>query len=117
MKQRVSVARALVDDRDILLMDEPFGALDEQTRLTLQQELLRIWERTGKTVVFITHSVDEALTLADRVLVMSPRPGTMVADLAVPFERPRDVVEMRRDKRFWDLTYEVWRLLAESPES
>jgi len=116
MKQRVSVARALVDNRDILLMDEPFGALDEQTRLVLQQELLRIWERTGKTVIFITHSVDEALTLADRVLVMSPRPGTIVADLAVPFERPRDVVELRRDKRFWDLTYEVWRLLAVSPE-
>lgn len=112
MKQRVSVARALADDREILLMDEPFGALDEQTRLVLQQELLRIWDMTGKTVVFITHSVDEALTLADRVLVMSSRPGTLVADLAVPFERPRDVVEMRRDKRFWDLTYEVWRLLA-----
>ncbi|WP_378940990.1 ABC transporter ATP-binding protein [Mesorhizobium sp. ANAO-SY3R2] len=112
MKQRVSVARALVDDRDILLMDEPFGALDEQTRLVLQQELLRIWETTGKTVVFITHSVDEALTLADRVIVMSPRPGTLVANLAVPFERPRDVVEMRRDSRFWDMTYEVWRLLA-----
>ncbi|MBB3709034.1 ABC transporter ATP-binding protein [Aminobacter aminovorans] len=117
MKQRVSVARALVDDREILLMDEPFGALDEQTRLVLQQELLRIWETTGKTVVFITHSVDEALTLADRVLVMSPRPGTIIADLTVPFDRPRDVVEMRRDKRFWDLTYEVWRLLAStSPE-
>lgn len=112
MKQRVSVARALVDDREILLMDEPFGALDEQTRLVLQQELLRIWETTGKTVVFITHSVDEALTLADRVLVMSPRPGTLISNLTVPFERPRDVVEMRRDKRFWDMTYEVWRLLA-----
>lgn len=112
MKQRVSVARALADDRDILLMDEPFGALDELTRLVLQQELLRIWEATRKTVVFITHSVDEALTLADRVLVMSPRPGTLIADLPVPFERPRDVVEMRRDKRFWDLTYEVWNLLA-----
>lgn len=117
MKQRVSVARALVDDREILLMDEPFGALDEQTRLVLQQELLRIWETTGKTVVFITHSVDEALTLADRVLVMSPRPGRLVADLAVPFERPRDVVEMRRDQRFWDLTYEVWRLLASPMEA
>ena len=116
MRQRVSVARALVDDRDILLMDEPFGALDEQTRFTLQQELLGIWERTGKTVVFITHSVDEALTLADRVLVMSPRPGTIVADLAIPFERPRNVVELRRDKRFWDLTYEVWNLLGAAPE-
>jgi NitT/TauT family transport system ATP-binding protein len=111
------VARALVDDREILLMDEPFGALDEQTRLVLQQELLRIWEATGKTVVFITHSVDEALTLADRVIVMSPRPGTLVADLTVPFERPRDVVEMRRDKRFWDMTYEVWRLLASPARS
>ncbi|MEO8858644.1 MAG: ABC transporter ATP-binding protein, partial [Burkholderiaceae bacterium] len=95
MKQRVAVARALVDDRDLLLMDEPFGALDEQTRLVLQQELLRIWEHSGKTVVFITHSVDEALVLSDRVLVMSPRPGKIVADIAVPFERPRDVVEMR----------------------
>src|SRR5690606_29827606 len=99
MKQRVAVARALVDDREILLMDEPFGALDEQTRLQLQQELLRIWDTSGKTVVFITHSVDEALTLADRVLVMSPRPGRIVADLAVPFDRPRDVVALRRDKR------------------
>ncbi|AVO38434.1 ABC transporter ATP-binding protein [Pukyongiella litopenaei] len=112
MKQRVSVARALAEDREILLMDEPFGALDEQTRLVLQQELLRIWGATRKTVVFITHSVDEALTLADRVLVMSPRPGRLVAELTVPFERPRDVVEMRRDKRFWDMTYEVWNLLA-----
>ncbi|WP_163849145.1 ABC transporter ATP-binding protein [Pseudooceanicola aestuarii] len=117
MKQRVSVARALVDDREILLMDEPFGALDEQTRLVLQQELLRIWEATRKTVVFITHSVDEALTLADRVLVMSPRPGRLVADLDIPFDRPRDVVEMRRDKRFWDLTYEVWNLLATPSEA
>lgn len=117
MKQRVSVARALADDREILLMDEPFGALDEQTRLVLQQELLRIWGATRKTVVFITHSVDEALTLADRVLVMSPRPGTLVAELTVPFERPRDVVEMRRDKRFWDMTYEVWNLLASPAEA
>ncbi|ODT16873.1 MAG: mannosyltransferase [Kaistia sp. SCN 65-12] len=112
MKQRVAVARALADDRDILLMDEPFGALDEQTRLVLQQELLRIWEASGKTVVFITHSVDEALTLADRVLVMSARPGRIVADLAVPFERPRDVVALRKDERFWDLTYRTWTLLG-----
>ena len=112
MRQRVAVARALVDDRDILLMDEPFGALDEQTRLVLQQELLRIWEASRKTVVFITHSVDEALTLADRVIVMSPRPGRIIADIAIPFDRPREVVALRRDRRFWDLTYDVWRLLG-----
>jgi NitT/TauT family transport system ATP-binding protein len=111
MKQRVSVARALSEDADVLLMDEPFGALDEQTRLELQQELLRIWERERKTVLFITHSVDEALTLADRVLVMSHRPGMIIGDIPVEFDRPRDVVEMRRDKRFWDLTYRVWSLL------
>jgi NitT/TauT family transport system ATP-binding protein len=111
MKQRVSVARALAEDADVLLMDEPFGALDEQTRLELQQELLRIWDASGKTVLFITHSVDEALALADRVLVMSHRPGRILADLPVEFSRPRDVVEMRRDERFWDLTYRVWSLL------
>jgi len=113
MKQRVAVARALVDERDILLMDEPFGALDEQTRMTLQQELLRIWESSRKTVVFITHSVDEALVLSDRILVMSPRPGKIVADLSVPFPRPRDVVALRRDPRFWELTHTIWTLLAQ----
>jgi NitT/TauT family transport system ATP-binding protein len=111
MKQRTSVARALADDGEVLLMDEPFGALDEQTRVVLQQELLRVWGQTGKTVVFITHSVDEALTLADRVLVMSARPGRIVASLEVPFGRPRDVLELRRDPGFGALTYEVWRLL------
>ena len=116
MKQRVAVARALVDERDILLMDEPFGALDEQTRMALQQELLRIWEASRKTVVFITHSVDEALVLSDRVLVMSPRPGTIVADLQVPFQRPRDVVSLRRDPRFWELTHTIWTLLSQSAQ-
>lgn len=113
MRQRASVARALVDpESDILLMDEPFGALDEQTRIELQQELLRIWERTGKTVLFITHSVEEALTLADRVIVMSARPGEIVADIAVPFPRPRDVLDLRRLPAFGEMTYEIWQLLA-----
>ncbi|GII97028.1 ABC transporter ATP-binding protein [Sinosporangium siamense] len=111
MRQRTSVARALADDGEVLLMDEPFGALDEQTRLVLQQELLRIWQDSGKTVVFITHSVDEALTLADRVLVMSARPGRLLADVAVPFGRPRDILELRRDPRYGEVTYELWRLL------
>jgi NitT/TauT family transport system ATP-binding protein len=113
MKQRASVARALIDrDSNILLMDEPFGALDEQTRMELQQELLRVWERTGKTVVFITHSVEEALTLGDRIIVMSARPGEVAADIAVPFDRPRDVLELRRHPEFGRMTFDIWKLLA-----
>jgi NitT/TauT family transport system ATP-binding protein len=112
MKQRAAVARALAADRPVLLMDEPFGALDEQTRLTLQQELLRVWERSGKTVVFITHSVEEALVLSDRVLVMSQRPGRIRQDIQVPFARPRDVIELRRSPQFGELSYEIWRSLG-----
>ncbi|MFT4118790.1 ATP-binding cassette domain-containing protein [Bradyrhizobium sp.] len=113
MKQRASVARALIDrDSNILLMDEPFGALDEQTRMELQQELLRVWERTGKTVVFITHSVEEALTLGDRIIVMSARPGEIAADIEVPFARPRDVLELRRHPDFGRMTFDIWKLLA-----
>jgi NitT/TauT family transport system ATP-binding protein len=111
MKQRASVARALVDDRAILLMDEPFAALDEQTRLKLQQELLRVWGESGKTVVFITHSVEEALTLADRVLVMSARPGRVIKEVCIPFTRPRNVIELRHETMFRDLAYEIWSSL------
>ncbi|QZY52204.1 ABC transporter ATP-binding protein [Leucobacter tenebrionis] len=113
MRQRTSVARALADDGDALLMDEPFGALDEQTRVALQQELLRIWEQTSKSVMFITHSVDEALTLADRVVVMSHRPGRIVAEIEIPFERPRDIIELRRDPRYGEITYQLWNLLEQ----
>jgi len=90
MKQRVGLARVLANDPQVLLMDEPFGALDAQTRRTMQDELLRIWEATRKTVIFITHSVDEALLLADRVIVMSASPGTVRADLEIDLPRPRD---------------------------
>ncbi len=115
MKQRTSVARALVDsDSEVLLMDEPFGALDEQTRVKLQQELLAIWERDRKTVVFITHSVDEALTLADRVIVMSARPGRIIDDIKIPFERPRDVLELRRMPEFGEITFRIWQLLKDN---
>jgi len=114
MRQRTSVARALADDGSTLLMDEPFGALDEQTRVVLQQELLKIWSSTSKAVLFITHSVDEALVLADRVIVMSARPGRILADVRIPFERPRDILELRRDPRHAEITYELWRLLRDA---
>lgn len=90
MKQRVGIARALANDPEILLMDEPFGALDAQTRNLMQKELLRIWSETKKTVVFITHSVDEAVFVADRVVVMSARPGNIRYVFNVEWERPRD---------------------------
>jgi ABC-type nitrate/sulfonate/bicarbonate transport system ATPase subunit len=90
MKQRVSLARALANDQEILLMDEPFGALDAQTRETMQEELLRIWERDRKTCVFITHSIAEAIYLADRVVVLSARPGRLKRILTVDIPRLRD---------------------------
>lgn len=90
MRQRVAVARALTLDPVLLLMDEPFGALDAQTRNMLQKELLRIWEKTQKMIVFITHSVDEAVYMADRIIVMTPRPGRICRNFEVPLPRPRD---------------------------
>ncbi len=89
MKQRVAIARALATEPSILLMDEPFGSVDAQTRNILQEELLQIWKRTEKTILFVTHSVDEAVYLADRVVVMSARPGRIVECIAIDIERPR----------------------------
>jgi NitT/TauT family transport system ATP-binding protein len=113
MRQRVAIARALAVDPDMLLMDEPFGALDEQTRFLLQEELLRIWEATGKTVLFVTHSIDEAMVLADRILVMSAQPGTIRATLDVPFPRPRSLTAVRSDPAFAALFAETWGMLRE----
>jgi NitT/TauT family transport system ATP-binding protein len=102
MKQRVAIARVLANDASVLLMDEPFGALDAMTRAHLQRELLTLWEATGLTVLFVTHAIEEAILLADRVIVMSPGPGRITADVRIPLSRPRDVVsaefnEMRRE--------------------
>jgi NitT/TauT family transport system ATP-binding protein len=90
MRQRVAVARALAIDPSILLMDEPFGALDAQTRNRMQHELLDIWQKTKKTILFVTHSVDEAVFLADRIIVLTRRPGTIREIVPVPGERPRE---------------------------
>jgi len=120
MRQRVALARALANDPHVLLMDEPFGALDAQNRILLQDELLQIWDATGqqdaahrKTVVFVTHSIDEAIVLADRVLVMSSAPGRIKATVAIPFDRPRRAYELKRDPRFGELTYTIWEALRD----
>jgi len=94
MRQRVAFMRTLVTHQRLLLLDEPFGALDAQTRLEMQQWLLQVWRDTGRTVLFITHDVDESIFLSDRILVMSPRPGRVVADLANPLPRPRDIATL-----------------------
>ena len=113
MKQRVSIARGLVQDPPVLLMDEPFAALDEQTRMTMGDELLRIWSATGKTVVFVTHSLTEAVYLADEVAVMSARPGRIVDLLQVQLPRPR-TYEMLSGDAFGSLRDRIWRHIRKS---
>lgn len=113
MKQRVSIARGLVQDPPVLLMDEPFAALDEQTRMTMGDELLRIWAATGKTVVFVTHSLTEAVYLADEVAVMSARPGRIVDLLQVQLPRPR-TYEMLSGDAFGALRDRIWRHIRKS---
>jgi NitT/TauT family transport system ATP-binding protein len=113
MKQRVSIARGLVQDPPVLLMDEPFAALDEQTRMTMGDELLRIWSATGKTVIFVTHSLTEAVYLADEVIVMSPRPGRIVDRLEVALPRPR-TFEMLSGDTFGSLRDRIWRHIRKS---
>ena len=112
MKQRVGLARALSIDPQVLLMDEPFGALDAQTREVLQEEVLRIHQETGKTIIFVTHDLDEAVLLADRVVLMSPHPGRVQEIFDVPLSRPRaDAVTIRGQREFTDTRYEIWRAL------
>lgn len=113
MRQRVAIARALATEPLLLLMDEPLAALDAQTRLVMQQELLRIWKKTKSTVIYITHDIGEALMLADRVVVMTARPGRIKAIQDVPFGRERDVVQIRADPEFGRIEGELWRLVAE----
>ena len=111
MKQRVSLARAFANDPEILLMDEPFASLDAQNKMILQEELLHIWETHRKTVIFITHAIDEALTLGDRVVVMSAAPGRIMEVINVGFARPRQVAELRARPEFGELSLGIWRML------
>ena len=92
-------------------MDEPFGSLDAQTRTVMQEELTNLWMQDQKTVLFITHSIDEAITLADRVIVMGARPGRIVKEIPIPIERPRTVASVRRDPLYPGLREEIWDLL------
>ena len=116
MQQRVGLVRALAIDPDILLMDEPFAALDAQTREVLQEELLRIMQDERKTMVFITHSIDEAILLGDRIAVMSARPGRIKEILDVPLARPRDGNALRADPHFAELRAHIWNELR-APQS
>src|SRR6185369_12286984 len=112
MKQRVGLARALATDPDVLLMDEPFAALDAQTRDLMQVELLRIWQEARKTVLFVTHQIDEAIYLSDRVMVMTKRPGRAKKIFAIELPRPRDY-EMRVTPEFNDLKLKIWNELKD----
>ncbi len=108
MMQRVALARALANDPEILLMDEPFSALDAQNKLLLQEELLRIWDEQKKTVVFITHSVDEAVFLGDRIMVMTAQPGRVKSFVRVPLDRPRNLIELQKAPEFGELVHRIW---------
>ncbi|KAI2673798.1 ABC transporter ATP-binding protein [Pseudomonas sp. TNT3] len=115
MMQRVAIARALANDPQILLMDEPFGALDSQTRLQMQQLLLRVWGNSKKTVLFVTHDIDEAILLGDRVYVMGARPGRIKQILDVPIERPRHL-DMVMERSFIEMKREIFGLLHDELE-
>ena len=117
MQQRVGLARALTADPDILLMDEPFGSIDAQTRLVMQEELLRIWSETRKTVMFVTHDLDEAVMLADRVAVLSPGPGKVQDELIVDLPRPRWEYDLRAHPRFAEIRATVWDLIRQDTVS
>jgi NitT/TauT family transport system ATP-binding protein len=107
MKQRVTLARAWISEPPILVMDEPFGALDAQTRIDMQELLVGIWEKTGSTILFVTHDVDEALFLADRILIMTARPGKLAADIPSPLERPRVYENMVADPKYATLKRDI----------
>src|SRR4051812_17326097 len=113
MRQRSAIARAFVTDPAVLLMDEPFAALDAQNRVILQAELVRIWEQTGKTVIYVTHSIEEALLLGDRCVVMTAQPGRIKQIIEVPFPHPRNLITLSASAEFGKLKLDIWRVLEE----
>jgi NitT/TauT family transport system ATP-binding protein len=113
MRQRVGLMRTLITRPEILLMDEPFGALDTHTKLEMHRILLDIWERERQTVLFVTHDLGEALTLADRIILLSARPGRLKEDIRVPFARPRDAVSLRETAEYADAFSHIWHSLGE----
>lgn len=117
MQQRVGLARAFAHGAEILLMDEPFAALDAQTRLALQASVLELWQGSDATVIFVTHSIEEAITLADRVVVMSARPGRILSEFKINFPRPRDPMALRLDPAFDHYYAQIWDILREQVPS
>jgi NitT/TauT family transport system ATP-binding protein len=113
MRQRVNIARAFANDPVILLMDEPLASLDEQTKLLVQEDLLRLWEGSHKTVVYITHSLDEAIVLGDRVIVMTHRPGSIKSIVDIDLPRPRNVLDMQSNEHFFSIRSRIWTALRE----
>jgi NitT/TauT family transport system ATP-binding protein len=113
MRQRCAIARAFVTDPGMLLMDEPFAALDAQNRVLLQAELVRLWEQTGKTVIYITHSIEEALLMGDRTVIMTAHPGRIKQIIDVPFLHPRDLLQLAASPEFGKLKLDIWRVLEE----
>jgi NitT/TauT family transport system ATP-binding protein len=111
MKQRVAIARAFANDPEILLMDEPFANLDEQTKILMQQELIHIWEGNRKTVVFITHSIDEAIMMGDRIMMLTAHPGRVKQVFDIDLPRPRNIAEIRANPHFAELFTGIWGLL------
>ncbi|MFD6453298.1 ABC transporter ATP-binding protein, partial [Nocardia sp. NPDC060220] len=117
MRKRVALAQTLVNEPEIMLMDEPFSALDVQTRQLMQDELLRVWAGTDAAVIFVTHDLEEAIALADRVVVMTASPATVCGDFRVTLERPRNVEEVRLTEEFRDLYREIWETLRDQVEA
>lgn len=112
MRQRVGIARAFLINPDILLMDEPFGSLDSQTKILLQEELLRLWRENPKLVLYVTHDIEEALLLADRVLLMTGRPGSIREEIHIPLGRPRDISDLEQPE-IREIKHHIWEMLKD----